>query len=213
MLVYTAPRTVYYSALISFLDLPSTDIRKSRLLETLLRQFIKKVRCGLSNSAAFTDLEWPSGSFALYRPFKCQFSRGYARADKILAVTERRAVPLSLCDRWASQSSSWEVSLLLMFIQQQQLRYTHHRRRSGVIVRGSTPSHEFGCGVFCSSDIHENFTKINVGLISARLTSGAASLAYITFLIARSPDRRPNPNGRVYNSFADPIAGGEGNNT
>jgi len=42
MLVYTARTTVYYSVLISFLDLPSTDIRKSRLLETLLLQITKK---------------------------------------------------------------------------------------------------------------------------------------------------------------------------
>ena len=89
-----------------------------------------------------------------------------------------------------------------MFIQQQHLRYTRHRHRSregsGVHSTNScegvkfTPSQEFDCGVFCCSDTHETFTKINA--ISARLTPGAALVAYQTFLIAGSTGRRPEPN-------------------
>jgi len=104
MLVYTARRTVSYSVLISFLDLASSDIRKSRLQDTLLLQITKKVRCGLSNRAAFSDLEWLSRSFTLYKLFKDHFLRGYARADKILAVTKRRAVPL------------WQLSLSVVTV-------------------------------------------------------------------------------------------------
>jgi len=131
----------------------------------------QKVRCGLSNDrAAFSDLdEWLSRSFTLYKPFKCHFSGGCARAVKILAVRKRRAVPL------------WQLSLSVVIMRSVAVADVHSAAATTLYssqvpipcyCSGSTASQEFGCGVFSSSDAHENFAKINV--ISARLTSVAA---------------------------------------
>jgi len=206
MLVYTARTTVYYSVLISLLDLPSTDIRKSRLLETLLLQ-IKKVRCGLSNDrAAFSDLEWLSRSFTLYKSFKCHFSRGYARADKILAATERRAVPL------------WQLSLSVVIVRSVAVADAHSAAATTLYssqapipcyCSGSTPSQEFVCGVFCSSDAHEIFTEINVVL--ARLTHQERLCKPIRwFQNIKSSGLRREPHWRSLHLFPRPYSWWEG---
>ena len=53
------------------------------------------VGSGLSSSAVFHDLEWPSRSFIYCKRFDMRFLVGYSCAvfDKILPDTERRAVP------------------------------------------------------------------------------------------------------------------------
>jgi len=72
-----------------------------------------------------------------------------------------------------------------------------------VWVQGSGPRQKFGCGVFCGSDRHENFTE-------RKLMSPKSTPERLCMKRSKSPGRR-TPLRSLLQRSRGPLAGGKGN--